>query len=261
MSPTRRPSGKRFTALQAPATLTAALVGEGSVALGFHLAAYLAGGWFAAHEVWERLQHRVLDVHFLMLAVALGSALIGHWDEGAMLLFLFSISGALEHYAMGRTQREIGALFKAAPKTATLLDDAGHEHEVPVAELQPGARLLIKPGAQFPLDAEIIRHPGSVVIVPLTESGEVLLVRQYRHAIGRHAFGTHAVAGGQACTICHDMTSANPGGVRHFAELDTPAVSSVNKLPSGTIKFSLSNASYPVTGAATYTVLRLTGAN
>lgn len=139
------------------ATLTAAVVGEGPVALGFHLAAYLSGGWFAAEEVWERLQHRVLDVHFLMLAVALGSALIGHWDEGAMLLFLFSISGALEHYAMGRTQREIGALFKAAPKTATQLDDAGHEREVPVAELQPGARLLIKPGTQFPLDAEIIK--------------------------------------------------------------------------------------------------------
>jgi ADP-ribose pyrophosphatase len=35
------------------------------------------------------------------------------------------------------------------------------------------------------LKAEIIRHPGSVVIVPLTEHGEVVLVRQYRHAVGR----------------------------------------------------------------------------
>lgn len=158
------------------ATLTAALVGEGSVALGFHLAAYLSGGWFAAHEVWERLQHRVLDVHFLMLAVALGSALIGHWDEGAMLLFLFSVSGALEHYAMGRTQREIGALFKAAPKTATQLDDAGHEHEVPVADLQPGARLLIKPGTQFPLDAEIIK--GKTAADESTLTGEAAPVEK-----------------------------------------------------------------------------------
>ncbi len=157
-------------------TLTAALVGDGSLALGLHLAAYLSGGWFAAHEVWERLQHRVLDVHFLMLAVALGSALIGHWDEGAMLLFLFSFSGALEHYAMGRTQREIGALFKAAPKTATQLDDAGHEHEVPVADLQPGARLLIKPGTQFPLDAEIIR--GKTAADESTLTGEAAPVEK-----------------------------------------------------------------------------------
>jgi ADP-ribose pyrophosphatase len=36
-----------------------------------------------------------------------------------------------------------------------------------------------------PLEAEIIRHPGSVVIVPVKDDGSVLLVRQYRHAIGR----------------------------------------------------------------------------
>ena len=158
------------------ATLTAALVGDGAVQLSFHLAAYLAGGWFAAQEVWERLQHRVLDVHFLMLAVALGSALIGHWDEGAMLLFLFSISGALEHYAMGRTQREIQSLFKAAPKTATQLDDAGHEHEVPVADLRPGARLLIKPGTQFPLDAEVIK--GKTAADESTLTGEAAPVEK-----------------------------------------------------------------------------------
>ena len=38
------------------------------------------------------------------------------------------------------------------------------------------------------LDAEIIRHPGSVVIVPLTDAGEIVLVRQYRPAIGRCAW-------------------------------------------------------------------------
>lgn len=158
------------------ATLVAALVGEGPAQLSLHLAAYLAGGWFAAHEVWERLQNRVLDVHFLMLAVAAGSALIGHWDEGAMLLFLFSFSGALEHYALGRTQREIQSLFRAAPKTATQLDDAGHETEVPVADLQPGARLLIKPGAQFPLDAEVIK--GKTAADESTLTGEAAPVEK-----------------------------------------------------------------------------------
>jgi ADP-ribose pyrophosphatase len=36
--------------------------------------------------------------------------------------------------------------------------------------------------------AEIIRHPGSVVIVPITDAGEIILVRQYRPAIGRWAW-------------------------------------------------------------------------
>ena len=120
-------------------------------------AAYLAGGFFPAEEVWERLQKRVLDVHFLMLAVAVGAACIGAWAEGATLLFLFSFSGALEHYALGRTQKEIRSLFRDAPKTAIAVDARGVETEVAVEKIRAGARLLIKPGAQFPVDGEIAR--------------------------------------------------------------------------------------------------------
>ena len=128
--------------------------------LGYVLA-YLAGAWFTAQEVWERLKKRTIDVHFLMLAVAAGSASIGAWGEGATLLFLFSFSGALEHFALGRTQREIRSLFHDAPKFATVLDEQGHEHETPVERLRPGMRLLIKPGAQFPVDAELVKGQTS----------------------------------------------------------------------------------------------------
>ena len=118
---------------------------------------YLAGAWFPAEEVWERLRQRAIDVHFLMLAVAIGSASIGAWGEGATLLFLFSLSGALEHYALGRTQKEIRSLFRDAPKTATILDARGNEQEVNVQSLAAGMRLLVKPGSQFPVDAEILK--------------------------------------------------------------------------------------------------------
>jgi len=121
------------------------------------VAAYLAGGFYPAEEVWGRLRKRVLDVHFLMIAVAVGAACIGAWAEGATLLFLFSFSGALEHYALGRTQKEIRSLFRAAPKTATALDAHGNETEIAVESIRRGDRLMIKPGAQFPVDAEIAR--------------------------------------------------------------------------------------------------------
>jgi Cd2+/Zn2+-exporting ATPase len=125
--------------------------------LVFYGLAYLAGAWFAAEEVWQRLRKATLDVHFLMLAVAAGAAAVNEWNEGTILLFLFSFSGALEHYAMDRTRREIHSLFKSAPKTATLIDKDGHEQEVPVEKLRPGMTLLIKPGAQFPVDGEITK--------------------------------------------------------------------------------------------------------
>ena len=132
-----------------------ALTGGWMVAV--YCLSFVAGGFFPAEEVWERLQKGALDVHFLMLAVAAGSASIGAWGEGATLLFLFSFSGALEHYALGRTQKEIRSLFREAPKTAVVLDGQGHERELPVEQIRPGARLLIKPGAQFPVDGDIAK--------------------------------------------------------------------------------------------------------
>jgi Cd2+/Zn2+-exporting ATPase len=146
---------------------------------------YLAGAWFAVEEVWERLQKRIVDVHFLMLAVALGAACINAWAEGATLLFLFSFSGALEHYAFGRTQKEIRALFRDAPKTATALDAGGNETEVPVEKILAGARLLIKPGAQFPVDAEIVK--GSTAADESNLTGEAAPVEK--------AIGDTALAG------------------------------------------------------------------
>ena len=125
------------------------------VTLGCYLMAYVAGGWHTAGEVWELLRKGTLDVHFLMIAVAAGAATIGKWGEGAVLLFLFSFSGALEHYAMDRTQHAIHALFRAAPKTATVLAPWGAERIVPVEELTPGLRLRVKPGELFPVDGEV----------------------------------------------------------------------------------------------------------
>ncbi|MEQ1861412.1 MAG: cation-translocating P-type ATPase [Chthoniobacteraceae bacterium] len=118
---------------------------------------YLAGGWFAAADVKEKLGEGALDIHFLMLAVAAGAAAIGKWSEGATLLFLFSASSALEHFAMDRTQRAINALFHTAPKTAVVLAPWGAERQVPVEELTPGMRLLVRPGELFPVDAEIAK--------------------------------------------------------------------------------------------------------
>lgn len=126
-------------------------------ALAGYLIAYVAGGWYTTQEIWERLQKRTIDVHFLMLAVAVGSASIGAWSEGATLLFLFSLSGALEHFALGRTQREIRSLFREAPKYATILDDRGQEREIEVERLRPGMRVLLRPGVQFPVDAELVK--------------------------------------------------------------------------------------------------------
>ena len=125
------------------------------LALGLYALAYLAGGWEAALDTFGNLRRWRFDIHFLMLAVAVGAAIIGAWWEGAALLFLFSLSGALESMAMARTEREIRSLFREAPKQALLVEAGGKTREVPVADLRAGMTVRILPGEQFPADARV----------------------------------------------------------------------------------------------------------
>ncbi|MEY3609080.1 MAG: hypothetical protein RLZZ447_1868 [Verrucomicrobiota bacterium] len=126
------------------------------LARGLFLLALTAGGWDAAIDTWENLRQRAIDIHFLMLAVATGAVLIGAWGEAVLLLFLFSAAGAMEGYALHRTQREVGSLLKSAPKQATLVDADGREREVPVEVVRPGLRLRVRPGQAFAADGSVV---------------------------------------------------------------------------------------------------------
>ncbi len=143
------------------------------VALPFFIAAYLSGGWFASIDLAGELRRGVFDINLLMVVVALGAAGIGAWAEGATLLFLFSLSNALERFANYRTEQTIGSLLQAAPKTASRRDN-GAWVEVPTDSLGVGDELLVKPGDLFPVDGEIIEGATSADESALT--GEALPV-------------------------------------------------------------------------------------
>ena len=123
----------------------------------FYLAGLVAGGWDAAKDSVENLKSLKLDIHFLMLAVAIGAVCIGAWSEAVLLLFLFSAAGAMEEYALDRTQREVSSLLKSAPKRATLALPDGGEREIDVAELGIGDRVRVKPGEAFPADGTVTK--------------------------------------------------------------------------------------------------------
>lgn len=114
-----------------------------------------AGGWDAAVDTWGNLRKREIDIHFLMLAVAVGAIFIGAWGEAVLLLFLFSASGAMEEYALDRTQREVSALLKTSPKHATLVLESGGEREVAVETLEVAQLVRVKPGEAFAADGVV----------------------------------------------------------------------------------------------------------
>jgi Cd2+/Zn2+-exporting ATPase len=158
-------------------TLTGFLVGRAGASLAVSAicfaVAYFSGGWFAAQDVWHGLKARKIDIQFLMIAVALGALFVNAWTEGATLLFLFSLSNALEQFANYRTQKSIESLLKVAPKE-TYRREGDRWVEVPVEQVSAGDELLVKPGELFPVDGVMVEGATSADESALT--GEAIPV-------------------------------------------------------------------------------------
>lgn len=120
-----------------------------------YILAFVIGGFAKAKEgIEDTLETKALNVELLMIFAAVGSALIGYWAEGAVLIFIFSLSGALETYTMNKSSRDLTSLMKLEPEEATLLKD-GQEKRVPAAELKIGDMIVIKPGERVAADGII----------------------------------------------------------------------------------------------------------
>ena len=139
--------------------------------------AYLTGGWRIALDSWAELRHRRLSIDFLMGAAAVGAALVGSPLEGVVLIFLFSLSKALEAYAMGRTRHAIARLMDLAPEVATLADDEGRgAGSVRVEALVPGQRILVRPGERIAADGLV--HAGGSEVDQAAITGESMPVHK-----------------------------------------------------------------------------------
>lgn len=137
------------------------------VSLGFYLGAYLFGGWYTAKEAFQGISKGQFEIDFLMLVAAVGAAILGHWVEGALLLFLFSLSHSLEHYAMEKAKKSITALAQLTPKVATIKVD-GQFKEVGIEQLKIGDIVSIKPNSTIAADGVIISGKSSVNQAPIT---------------------------------------------------------------------------------------------
>ncbi|WP_312183654.1 heavy metal translocating P-type ATPase [Massilia timonae] len=135
--------------------------------LACYLAAYFFGGSYTLREAVDNLKLRRFEIDTLMLVAAAGAAALGSWAEGALLLFLFSLGHALEHYAMGRAKRAIEALAELAPETATVRRD-GATATVQVEELVVGDIVLVKPNERLPADGFITAGDSAIDQAPVT---------------------------------------------------------------------------------------------
>lgn len=153
------------------------LISGGLLALGFALSfvaqvpyqislilfigSYFFGGYYTTKEAIESILKGGFQVDFLMLVAAIGAALLGKWVEGALLLFLFSLGHALEHYAMNRARKSISALAELAPKTALRKID-GRTEEIDIDEVTIDDIIVVRPNSKIPVDGVVIQGQSSV---------------------------------------------------------------------------------------------------
>lgn len=146
--------------------------------------AYISGGSGPAISAIASLKNRQPTVDLLMILAALGAAAIGEWLEGVVLLFLFSLSGTLEEFAMYRTTRSIESLIQLRPREAWLVKEGVvSEKPVPVEELKVGDYVRVRPGERFPVDGDVLE--GETWADESTLTGES---EQIRKAVGAKVF-------------------------------------------------------------------------
>ena len=153
-------------------------------------AAYVIGGYESAREGLTTLfKEKELDVDLLMIVAAIGAASLGLWRreyhlilDGAILILIFAISGALEGYAMQRTERSIRSLMSLTPDTAKVLH-LGREEEIPITQLKVGDQIVVKPGELIPTDGIILSGYSTLNQAAIT--GESLPVEK---TVGEEVF-------------------------------------------------------------------------
>ncbi|MGB5945052.1 heavy metal translocating P-type ATPase [Paenisporosarcina sp.] len=151
---------------------------ETFLSIALYLLAFLIGGYAQAKEgILNTIHRKELNVELLMIIAAIGSSIIGYWAEGAILIFIFSLSGALETYTMNKSKKELSSLMNLQPEEAWLLDENGQSSRVLVKSLEVGNHLLVKPGDRIPVDGVIIT--GSTSVDEAAISGESIPVSKH----------------------------------------------------------------------------------
>ncbi|MCZ4318830.1 heavy metal translocating P-type ATPase [Aequorivita viscosa] len=139
----------------------------------------LFGGIFTLFSAAKDLFRGKFEIDFLMLFAAIGAAALGKWGESALLLFLFSLGHALEHYAMKRARKSISALSDLTPPKALVKQENGELNEVYIEELKVGDIIVVKPNTTIAADGVVAR--GSSPVNQASITGESMPVTKHPH--------------------------------------------------------------------------------
>ena len=134
---------------------------------GLHIAAVVIGGaTFAPGAVRGLLKGR-LGIGLLMTIAAVGALILGEFAEAAALAFLFSISEALEDWAVTKSRRGLRHVLGLVPETTNIRRD-GTVVEVATAEVDAGDVMVFRTGERIPTDGLIVAGSSALDMSAVT---------------------------------------------------------------------------------------------
>ncbi len=101
------------------------------------------------------------DMKTLMTIAIIGAAIIGEWREGAVVVFLFAVSEALEAYSMNKARQSIRQLMDIAPPSA-LVKRGEAFMDLPTEDIIVGDILIVKPGQKIAMDGAVLMGSSTV---------------------------------------------------------------------------------------------------
>ena len=157
--------------------LVAYLTGTIEAVYGFDLAmlAALVGGFPIYSSALTALARKQISADLAVSIAAFAALYLGYtgeYDENmylvaAEVILIMLIGEALEHYAIDRTRDGIAALLALRPTTARVRAN-GHDHFVPIDEIEPEDIVIARPGDRIPVDARVISGHSTVDQSPIT---------------------------------------------------------------------------------------------
>lgn len=159
-------SENRATVLSFVFLLAALVVDYGTaapdwLAVGLYITAIIVGGLSLFRTGFSNLLRFEFDMKTLMTIAIIGAALIGEWQEGAVVVLLFALSEALEGYSMDKARQSIRSLMDIAPREATVRRN-GELYTLDVNDIQIGDTLLIKPGQKIAMDGIVASGESAI---------------------------------------------------------------------------------------------------
>lgn len=152
------------------------LIGATTVMQGLLLVASIIGVAPILMQAYQALKVKVVSIDLLVTIAVLGALIIGEFNESAMVTFLFLFGSYLEQRTLKKTRESIRSLSEMAPKTAQVLAADGSVDAMDVDDVKIDDQVLVKAGAQVPVDGRVIQ--GSAYVNEASITGEAQLVKK-----------------------------------------------------------------------------------